>query len=92
MNAGPRDQTPLSVMGYGGNDIDVSQIASELVSTSIAGAKDTDAGLARVQGMIKHPSSRIEAPVTRSARRCIAAVPYPAASARVSFRAGSARW
>lgn len=34
-----------AVMGYGGNGIVFSQIASELVSTSIAGAKDTDAAL-----------------------------------------------
>lgn len=34
-----------AVMGYGGNGIVFSQIASELVSTSIAGANDADAAL-----------------------------------------------
>lgn len=34
-----------AVMGYGGNGITFSQIASELVSTSIAGKNDTDAAL-----------------------------------------------
>jgi len=33
------------VMGYGGNGIVFSQIASEIVSTSIAGAEDADADL-----------------------------------------------
>jgi glycine/D-amino acid oxidase-like deaminating enzyme len=34
-----------AVMGYGGNGIVFSQIASEIVSTSIAGAEDADADL-----------------------------------------------
>ncbi|MDX8450048.1 FAD-binding oxidoreductase [Mesorhizobium sp. VK3C] len=34
-----------AVMGYGGNGILFSQIASEIVSASIKGAEDTDAGL-----------------------------------------------
>jgi glycine/D-amino acid oxidase-like deaminating enzyme len=34
-----------AVMGYGGNGITFSQIASEIVSASIAGGKDADATL-----------------------------------------------
>lgn len=34
-----------AVMGYGGNGITFSQIASEIVSASIAGVEDADAGL-----------------------------------------------
>lgn len=41
----PRHTRVFSVMGYGGNGITYSQIASEIVSAAIAGQKDADASL-----------------------------------------------
>jgi glycine/D-amino acid oxidase-like deaminating enzyme len=41
----PRQPRIQAVMGYGGNGITFSQIASEVVSTSIDGLEDTDARL-----------------------------------------------
>jgi glycine/D-amino acid oxidase-like deaminating enzyme len=41
----PRKPRILAVMGYGGNGITYSQIASEIVSTSLAGGRDCDADL-----------------------------------------------
>ncbi|TPN86541.1 FAD-binding oxidoreductase [Mesorhizobium sp. CU2] len=41
----PQHPRVHAVMGYGGNGITFSQIASELVSTSIAGKEDADAAL-----------------------------------------------
>lgn len=41
----PRHARVFSVMGYGGNGITYSQIASEIVSAAIAGQKDADASL-----------------------------------------------
>jgi glycine/D-amino acid oxidase-like deaminating enzyme len=41
----PRHPRIHAVMGYGGNGITFSQIASEIVSASINGLEDTDAGL-----------------------------------------------
>ena len=41
----PRHPRLYAVMGYGGNGITFSQIASEIVSSAIGGAEDTDAKL-----------------------------------------------
>lgn len=41
----PRHARVFSVMGYGGNGITYSHIASEIVSAAIAGQKDADASL-----------------------------------------------
>lgn len=41
----PRHPRVHAVMGYGGNGITFSQIASEIVSSAIGGLDDTDAGL-----------------------------------------------
>jgi glycine/D-amino acid oxidase-like deaminating enzyme len=41
----PRKPNLFAVMGYGGNGITFSQIASELVSTALDGSEDTDAAL-----------------------------------------------
>lgn len=41
----PRHPRILAVMGYGGNGITYSQIASEVVASAIAGKDDCDAGL-----------------------------------------------
>lgn len=41
----PRHPRVHAVMGYGGNGITFSRIASEIVSASIKGLADTDAGL-----------------------------------------------
>jgi glycine/D-amino acid oxidase-like deaminating enzyme len=41
----PRHPRIHAVMGYGGNGITFSQIASEIVSASLDGLRDTDAGL-----------------------------------------------
>jgi len=38
-----------SVMGYGGNGITFSQIASEIISASIAGLEDVDAELFKLE-------------------------------------------
>lgn len=45
IGAVPRMPRVHAVMGYGGNGITYSQIASEIVATAIAGGKDTDADL-----------------------------------------------
>ena len=41
----PRHPRILAVMGYGGNGITFSQIASEIVASAIDGRDDCDAGL-----------------------------------------------
>ncbi|GLS34088.1 Glycine/D-amino acid oxidase [Mesorhizobium albiziae] len=46
----PRHTRTFAVMGYGGNGITYSQIASEIVSAAIAGHKDADAGLYALDG------------------------------------------
>jgi len=44
----PRRPNVLAVMGYGGNGITYSQIASELVATALAGDRDHDEALYRL--------------------------------------------